>query len=343
MALINCPECDNTVSDKAKSCPHCGFPIKKPAAKNNSEADSSTQKKIRRPNGLGTVYKLSSGRRRPWTARITTGWNEKNHPIYKFIGYYETEKEAENALIEYNKRINTVLSSTMTLKGLYETFLNCSEEELTDQQLAQYNRAYKKSKSLHGRRISSIDNETIEDLFVETEATDGAKRDIKALFKALMSFARQKGIQSDVFDPFSTEILTRHSKMDIETLIQAELEKVDAMTGHQFEYWCADLLKKNGFIKVDNTPLSGDQGVDITAERDEVKFAFQCKCFASDISNKPIQEVNVGKHIYNCHVGVVMTNRYFTKGAKEAAQVTATLLWDRDRLKAMIRNSIDFL
>ena len=24
MALINCPECNNEISDKAKSCPHCG-------------------------------------------------------------------------------------------------------------------------------------------------------------------------------------------------------------------------------------------------------------------------------------------------------------------------------
>lgn len=28
MALINCPECNNNVSTKAESCPHCGFPLK---------------------------------------------------------------------------------------------------------------------------------------------------------------------------------------------------------------------------------------------------------------------------------------------------------------------------
>ena len=27
MALINCPECKKEVSDKAISCPYCGFPI----------------------------------------------------------------------------------------------------------------------------------------------------------------------------------------------------------------------------------------------------------------------------------------------------------------------------
>ena len=29
MALVNCPECEHQVSDKASSCPNCGHPIKK--------------------------------------------------------------------------------------------------------------------------------------------------------------------------------------------------------------------------------------------------------------------------------------------------------------------------
>lgn len=27
MALIKCPECSKEVSDKAKTCPHCGYPL----------------------------------------------------------------------------------------------------------------------------------------------------------------------------------------------------------------------------------------------------------------------------------------------------------------------------
>ncbi len=29
MALINCPECNKEISDKAKSCPHCGYNLPK--------------------------------------------------------------------------------------------------------------------------------------------------------------------------------------------------------------------------------------------------------------------------------------------------------------------------
>lgn len=29
MSLFSCPECQNMISDSAKTCPHCGFPLKK--------------------------------------------------------------------------------------------------------------------------------------------------------------------------------------------------------------------------------------------------------------------------------------------------------------------------
>lgn len=36
MALIKCPECNKEISDKAESCPHCGFPLPKlPDLENN--------------------------------------------------------------------------------------------------------------------------------------------------------------------------------------------------------------------------------------------------------------------------------------------------------------------
>lgn len=119
---------------------------------------------------------------------------------------------------------------------------------------------------------------------------------------------------------------------------EAELYKVDGMEGHDFEYWCADLLKKNGFSNVEVTRGSGDQGVDVLAKFGDAKYAIQCKCYSFDLGNKPVQEVNAGKAFYHCHIGVVMTNRYFTAGAKEIAEATGVLLWDRDTLKCLIEN-----
>ena len=40
---------------------------------------------------------------------------------------------------------------------------------------------------------------------------------------------------------------------------------MDEMEGHDFEYYCADLLRKDGFSNVEVTKGSGDFGVDILA------------------------------------------------------------------------------
>lgn len=128
------------------------------------------------------------------------------------------------------------------------------------------------------------------------------------------------------------ENLEKSIKQDREdkmTVAKAELLTIDMMDGHDFENWCAEALKDSGFTNVSITPGSGDQGVDVVAEKDGLKYAFQCKRYNSDLGNTPVQEVFTGARFYNCHVGVVITNRNFTQGAKDAAAVTGVLLWGR--------------
>lgn len=141
------------------------------------------------------------------------------------------------------------------------------------------------------------------------------------------------------------ECKTRYKSLnDISTsnpLFNDNLSEVDCMDGHSFEYWCADLLKKIGYENVNVTKGSGDQGVDIIAEKEDIHYAIQCKCYASDLGNTPVQEVHAGASFYHCQVAVVMTNRYFTKSAKELAQVTGVLLWDRDKLLQFINKAQD--
>lgn len=116
---------------------------------------------------------------------------------------------------------------------------------------------------------------------------------------------------------------------------------LDELDGQSFEIWCAELLADNGFENVRVTKGSGDQGVDILAEKDDVRFAIQCKLYSSPLGNRPVQEVFAGKTIYNCHVGVVMTNSTFTSGAKEAAEKTGVILWGADRLEAFLQTARD--
>ena len=113
----------------------------------------------------------------------------------------------------------------------------------------------------------------------------------------------------------------------------------DTMEGHDFEYFCANILKENGFKNTTVTQGSGDQGIDIIAFKDGIKYGIQCKCYSSDIGNKAVQEVFAGKTFYQCHVGVVLTNRYFTKSAIALAKKNGVVLWDREKLLELVENS----
>ena len=105
--------------------------------------------------------------------------------------------------------------------------------------------------------------------------------------------------------------------------------EMDDMEGHEFEYFCADLLKDNGFAEVEVTRGSGDYGVDILAEKDGITYAVQCKCHTDPIGIRAVQEVYAGRDYYDRMVGVVMTNQYFTSAAVHAAEKRKLLLWDR--------------
>jgi len=114
------------------------------------------------------------------------------------------------------------------------------------------------------------------------------------------------------------------------------INELDEIEGHEFEYYCADLLKKRGFIDVTVTKCSGDYGVDLLAEKDGVTYAIQCKAYASPVGVKAVQEAFAGKEYYDRMVGAVLTNQYFTKPAVEAAKRLKILLWDRGYLDSMI-------
>ena len=113
-------------------------------------------------------------------------------------------------------------------------------------------------------------------------------------------------------------------------------DEMDLMEGHEFEYFCADLLRKKGFIEVEVTKGSGDYGIDILAEKDGVTYAVQCKCYTAPIGVKAIQEAYAGRDYYDRMVGAVMTNQYFTAPAVEAAKKLKILLWDRGYLDRMM-------
>ncbi len=112
---------------------------------------------------------------------------------------------------------------------------------------------------------------------------------------------------------------------------------IDELEGHDFEYYCADLLRNSGYQNVRVTRGSGDFGVDILAERDGVTYGIQCKRYDRPIGVFAVQQVYAGKDFYHLMVGAVMSNQSFTPAAHTMAERLNILLWDRSFLQELER------
>ena len=111
------------------------------------------------------------------------------------------------------------------------------------------------------------------------------------------------------------------------------------LDGPEFEAYVALVLEDNGFKHVALTKGSGDQGVDILAERNGKTYAIQCKNYEGSVGNFAVQEAYTGAQFYGCDKAAVICPGEFTRGAKELAQSTGVLLWDGKKLSHMMKIS----
>ena len=121
--LIQCPECNQQISDKALSCPHCGYPMQ-PAVLENIQKKSQGRRKHRRlPNGFGQISEIKGRNlRKPFRAMVTVGKTPEGKPICKPLkpdSYFKTYNEAYEALVKYNKNPYS-LEPSITVQELYE-------------------------------------------------------------------------------------------------------------------------------------------------------------------------------------------------------------------------------
>lgn len=113
--------------------------------------------------------------------------------------------------------------------------------------------------------------------------------------------------------------------------------EIDNMNGWQFEEMITTLFTKMGYV-ANRTKMTGDQGVDVIARRDNEILAIQAKCYTSqNVGNKAVQEVYTGMSYYGANDAYVITNQYFTKSAQELAHRIGVSLWDRDALEVAIK------
>ena len=203
MALTKCPECELQVSDKALSCPHCGYPLNtnaKPVRRRKST------KRMRLPNGMGNIMeRRNQSLRKPFYVRVNTGRNPDGSFIYKPLKpecSFETYQEAYNALIEYHKNPYD-LDSDLTLQQLYEQWTDAYFKTVKDSYIRTVRAAWAYCSSIYNMRAKDVKTRHIKGvmeegyIIVDRGKEKGQKRfaspttktKIKSVFNLLFDYA----------------------------------------------------------------------------------------------------------------------------------------------------------
>lgn len=162
MALIQCPECQGCVSDKASTCPHCGYPLllqPAPSQKRSTGRPKRADGRLRLPNGFGSIVQLSGKRRRPYWARKSQGVDLRGYPIYFTVGYFETWDQAYTALGEYQKNPFDPQYHYMTFTEVYDLLIK--EKENMPKGLSKslrycFQSSYRRMSELHEKSFRDI-------------------------------------------------------------------------------------------------------------------------------------------------------------------------------------------
>ena len=129
-----CRKCRTQIPEGCIFCPLCG-------AKQEQEA----RRRLKRANGLGSVYKLSGRRRRPWAAKKGA----------QYVGFFETKTAALEAL---NRLAGEELPEkyNYTFADVYRGWSAEHFLDVTDAGRAQYERAYDVFRDLHARKFREL-------------------------------------------------------------------------------------------------------------------------------------------------------------------------------------------
>ncbi len=140
-------------------------------------------------------------------------------------------------------------------------------------------------------------------------------------------------VQEDRFNNIKGRI-TRAVKAYEQKAANSDYKNIDVeqLSPIDFEYYCADILKANGW-KAKVTQASSDQGIDIIAQYKNIHVAFQCKKYSNPVGNKAVQQIIAGKQYIRADIAAVISNARYTASAKQLADSTGVHLLHYSELK----------
>lgn len=149
---------------------------------------------MRKANGYGSVVKLGGKRRKPYAARITTGFelsldgngNPKSTQKYHYIGTYPTQRDAELALAIYNDDPYNPLWATLTFEECYQKALE-AKSNLAQSTLNGHRTAFNKCSKLYKKRIVNIKAKDLQQI-IDSEDSVAKQQQLLKTFNLIFDF-----------------------------------------------------------------------------------------------------------------------------------------------------------
>ena len=119
-------------------------------------------KRMRLPNGFGSVYKLSGSRRKPYAVSITTGFDRKGRQVRKIVGYVESRSEGLEMLSEYHRNPYDLDLKKLTFSKVFESLEVKLEKLVNSEKMSASN--FKNLKSVYNNQCKSLYNKFMLDI-----------------------------------------------------------------------------------------------------------------------------------------------------------------------------------
>lgn len=234
MALTKCPECQLQVSDKALSCPHCGYPINQVAIQRHYKKPA---KRKRLPNGFGSITEIKGKNlRNPFWVRVCVGKTEFNRPILRPLkpqAYFLTYNEAYQALVDYNRNPYD-LENDLLVEQLYKKWSDSYLNKCDESYVRTVTSAWAYCSSIYQMRAKDVRARHIKGVMDEGYRieTRGKKKGEK-VFPSASTKARIKSLFNLMFDyALEYEIVTMNYARTFDVSDDIIKEKEESKKNH---------------------------------------------------------------------------------------------------------------
>lgn len=195
--------CGREVPDDAAFCPYCG------------RKQAVEKLRGKRPNGTGTVYKLSGNRSKPWAAVKGK----------QYIGYYATKKDAVDALGRVSD-IAIDYKYNSTFSQIYDEWKLEHFRDLSDKGKEQYATSYKWFKDLHEKKFRDLRTKDFQQVVDAQAKSHSAASKLKQLIGQMYKYAIREGICTTNYAPYIK--LPGELTAEKEIFSDAEIERLKA-------------------------------------------------------------------------------------------------------------------